>query len=108
MPLVELVGRKINPIENPGWDLVGLEMCEATPQDQFDADLGALFNAYTPAYIGDTPGGLALEFVLPPAFRPGRDYDNVPTNSWTVVLTGGAAGIFQMLTTYPGHPVPDF
>ena len=77
----------------------------STTPDQFDAELGVLFNAYTPAYIGPTPAGLALEFVLPGPV--GLDFSNQPTNSWTVVLTPAGSGVFQVTTTYPGHPVPN-
>jgi len=77
----------------------------STTPDQFDAELGVLFNGYTPAYFGPTAAGIAMEFVLPGPV--GLDYNNQPTNSWTVVLSPAGSGVFQVWTTYPGHPVPN-
>lgn len=136
---------RIIPVDNPGWDVVGLDFIRgiesndarylthtrprhasdarypqrppngrflapllslSTPKDQFDTELGLLFNRYTPAYFGDTAAGIALEFVLPAPV--GLDFNNVLTNSWTVVLSPVGSGIFQIWTTYPGHSTPDY
>ncbi len=133
---------RIFPVDNPGWDVVGLDFINgiesndarylthirprhasnapfspaapngrflapilslSTPKDQFDAELGLLFNQYTPSFFEPTNAGLALEFVLPAAV--GLDLQNAPTNSWTVILSLVGSGIYQIWTTYPGHPV---
>ena len=75
----------------------------STSKDLFDAELDALFNVYTPI-AGPAAAGLALEFVLPNPV--GIDINNVPTNSWTVILSPVGSGVFQVWTSYPGHPVP--
>jgi hypothetical protein len=140
---VTLAANRVYPVENPGWEVVGLDFINgiesndarytghirprhasnapypqtprngrflapllslSTPKDQFDAELGLLFNQYTPAFVDfDSPAGPALEFVLPAPV--GLDLNNVPTNSWTVVLSPVGSGIYMIWTTYPGHPV---
>jgi hypothetical protein len=139
---ITVVANRACPVDNPGWDLVGLGFVQgimsggaqftshirprhasnaaypqsplngrfaapllsmSTTPDQFDAELGVLFNGYAPAYFGPTAAGIAMEFVLPGPV--GLDYHNQPTNSWTVVLSPAGSGVFQVWTTYPGHPV---
>jgi hypothetical protein len=141
---ITVTANRVYPVENPGWDLVGLDfvlgimssgaqftghiqprhasnapypqnplngrfapsiLSLSTTPDQFDSELGLLFNQYTPAYWGPTAAGLALEFVLPGPV--GTDFSNTPTNSWTVVLAPAGSGVYQVWTTYPGHPVPN-
>jgi hypothetical protein len=141
---VTLAANRVYPVENPGWDVVGLDFVQgilssgaqftnhirprhasnarypqtplngrfaapilslSTTPDQFDSELGLLFNTYTPVYWGPTAAGIALEFALPGPV--GLDFSNQPTNYWTVVLAGAGSGVFQVLTTYPGHPVPN-
>ena len=77
----------------------------STTPDQFDVELALLFNGYTPVYWGPTAAGIALEFALPGPI--GLDFSNQPTNSWTVVLAEAGSGVFQVWTTYPGHPIPN-
>jgi hypothetical protein len=75
----------------------------STPKDQFDAALDVLFNTYTP-YVGATDAGIALEFALP--FPVGLDQNSTPTNIWTVILAPAGSGVFNLVTTFPGLPVP--
>ena len=135
---------KTYPVDNPGWDLVGLDFVQgilssgaqfinhirprhasnapypqiplngrfdarilslSTTPAQFDLELGTLFNGATPVYWGPTAAEIALEFALPVPI--GLDFSNQPTNSWTVVLAEAGSGLFQVWTTYPGHPVPN-
>jgi hypothetical protein len=139
---LEPAALRIFPVENPGWDVIGLEFVRgiesndvrfqshirprhaadakypqsplngrfyapilsmSSSKDRFDAALGALFNRYTPAFFEPTPAGLALEFVLPAPV--GTDLTNVPTNSWTVILSPLGGGNYVLWTTYPGHPI---
>lgn len=74
----------------------------STSKTQFDEELDALFNENTPIPEFNANGRLSLEFVLPFAigFGPG----NMPTNSWTVIPSPVGNGIYQIQTTYPGHP----
>jgi hypothetical protein len=75
----------------------------ATPKETFDLELAKLFNQIGPSFWEPTPAGLALEFALPGPI--GRDFDNAPTSYWTVVLTPRGGGVYELWTTYPGHPV---